>query len=97
MKGIDGKSGRPPYWDTLFLKLKPHIMDVDGIKVNEINSHRYVQPPKPVKDSNMILFGYFQSLRYFRDYESQIVDLVGFDKFQEDCIIFNIKIISHLR
>lgn len=96
MKGIDGKSERPHYWNTLFSNLKSYIKDIDGIKVNEINSHKYVQLLGPVKNSNIVLIGYFQSLRYFQDYKTYIIDLIGFDKFQEDIGIID-AISMHFR
>ena len=84
MKGIDGVSERNSYWGNLFLNLRPYIKDInEGVMVQERNSHTYSKLPSPIRNTTIVLFGYFQSLKYFSNKKDDIVKLIGFSKYQD--------------
>tara|TARA_A100001015_G_C14964611_1_gene702368 strand:- start:324 stop:1154 length:831 start_codon:yes stop_codon:yes gene_type:complete len=84
MKGIDGLSERNAYWDNLFFNLRPHIKDINGgVLVKERKSHTYSKLPAPIRNTTIVLFGYFQSLKYFSNKKDDIVNLIGFSKYQK--------------
>jgi len=82
MLGIDRKSIRPSYWNTLFIKLAPYIKLPDNVtNFKENESHTYSKLPEY---NNICLKGYFQHLRYFNEYSDKIINLIGIKDFQED-------------
>jgi hypothetical protein len=84
MKGIDGVSERNSYWSNLFFNLRPYIKDINqGVLVKEQNSHKYSKLPPPIRNTTIVLFGYFQSLKYFSNKKDDIIKLIGFSKYQE--------------
>ena len=83
MKGIDGVSERNAYWDNLFFNLRPYIKDINqGVMVQERKSYTYSKLPSPIRNTTIVLFGYFQSLKYFSNKRDDIVKLIGISKYQ---------------
>ena len=79
MKGIDGVSERNAYWDNLFFNLRPYIKDINqGVMVQERKSHTYSKLPSPIRNTTIVLFGYFQSLKYFSNKKNDIIALLNF-------------------
>ena len=82
--GIDNKSERPAYWNNILSNLKQNIKQIkDGIIIREIDSHKYNNLQKPIVNRNMILHGYFQSLKYFNEYSEKIINRLNFRSFQK--------------
>lgn len=76
---------RPTYWDTLFKKLKDFKYINEGLKPGSLQRHiedgfKYTEIPK--KD-NFILFGYFQSYKYFEKEYDQIMKKFGIKLLQQ--------------
>jgi Glycosyl transferase family 11 len=64
---------RSPYWDTVFKRLK----DAVDAKLNPASLPRYCEEgfhyTALTKKSNVILFGYFQSYKYFNKHSESII------------------------
>lgn len=57
---------RPPYWDSIFKKLKEGVDS--NLKVDQLTKHKegaFHYTPIPDMNHDFILFGYFQSYKYF--------------------------------
>jgi hypothetical protein len=80
---------RNTYWDTFFNNLTPFLVNelpqqIDVIRendftYNELNVH-------DMRNKNIVLFGYFQSYKYFQEYYLIIKDLIGIDMMKRKII-----------
>lgn len=87
MKGADGTSPRPPYWNTFFKNLKEDIIDFkdlqNSILIEEENNFQYVPFIKPDKSKSYTLAGHFQHINYFKKHDKKIIEYIGIAEFQK--------------
>ena len=75
---------RYTFWDSFFSNLKPflipeiplniHVVREKGFPYNELS---------PLVNDDILLYGYFQSYKYFDNYYSLICRFIGLDKMKE--------------
>ena len=74
---------RPPYWDSIFKRLKegidPHLKPGSLPRLSEEGFHYKALPKK----DQVILFGYFQSYKYFQHHSEAIYKKLNFKMEQE--------------
>ena len=74
---------RPTYWHnflkrlTPFLQLKPEVQNIYSEK-----GHHYTKIPEYIKNKNILLFGYFQSYKYFENQKELIFKIIGIRELQ---------------
>ena len=75
---------RPTYWNTLFSELKKFTTEVNPTLHNEFifNMPQYREPsfhytPIPAGLENTLLWGYYQSPKYFDKYRDQVLRIMG--------------------
>ena len=83
--GGGGTIVRRTYWDDFFSKLKTFTTDVfpqmeviseKGFNFNDI-------PINELKNKNVMLYGYFQSYKYFQDKYHFICDMIGLEDMKQ--------------
>jgi hypothetical protein len=81
-----GKVDRPDYWSSMLSRLKIFTTreTPTGMKVTE-KGHHYeeLSPLLSSGSDTVILDGYFQSRKYFADYEESICRMIGLDAQRE--------------
>ncbi len=89
---------RNTYWNTLFVRLKPFLVDVLPQPMNVIReeSFRYKQPNVPYDGDNCI-HGYFQSYRYFEDNYVSICKMIGIKNLKAEYPVNEHTISMHFR
>jgi hypothetical protein len=84
---------RPTYWNSIFSKLKSnlksflikelpqplHIMGENDFTFNELNINEMI-------NKNVLLFGYFQSYKYFEEYYDVIYRMLGLEKMKNQVL-----------
>ena len=84
-KGPAGHS-RPTYWDSLFVNLKDNL--IDNIKLYQSvlqlreRDFKYTKIPKITCD--FMLFGYFQSYKYFQANFDKISEIIKIEHFKKE-------------
>ena len=82
---------RPTYWTTLFTPLAPHVIRTGPGSLIESNciidfqiykekQFHYEPLPAVLNNAGLLLFGYFQSYRYWQPSFSKILHLLEWDK-----------------
>jgi hypothetical protein len=80
---------RPTYWKTLLQSLKKYTMTMPPYGV-KIHTHKeagfqFIEiPPFNDKTAVLMLNGYYQSPKYFAQYESKICDMIGIKEQLDD-------------
>ena len=85
-----GMTKRPTYWNNLLSNLlqfttkksKLSIQDINNFFVLREKHHCFVSVPKILH--NTLLFGYFQSYKYFHHNLSQILDLIKYNSIRDN-------------
>jgi len=83
---------RPTYWDTLFSRIKKNTTSSDIVDYKNEDLMRlpqYREPHHhykeiPLFNQDMLLFGYYQSYRYFEDKKDYIVAILNIQQQQQD-------------
>jgi hypothetical protein len=83
---------RPTYWDTLFSRIKRNTTSSDTVDyVNEdlMCLPQYREPHHhykeiPLINQDMLLFGYYQSYKYFEKEKDYVIALLNIHKQQQD-------------
>jgi len=82
---------RKTYWDTFLIYLKKYTTYMDQIYTNNVlmslpvykeNDFRYSEIPENKND--VLLYGYFQSYKYFDSYKNELFSLINLEKQQEN-------------
>jgi hypothetical protein len=87
---LDDRPDRPTYWNTFLKRLRPFVTDemerpMHRYKlVREPAAGTYTPLPAPPLYPITMLFGYFQSPRYFERYTHQLVEFLGVADHQRD-------------
>jgi hypothetical protein len=81
---------RYTFWETFFLKLKPfliqnlpqptHIIRENGFPYNELSIHE-------IRNRDVMIFGYFQSYKYFQENYSIIYKMLNIDKMKTELLL----------
>jgi hypothetical protein len=89
---------RNTYWNTIFGRLKPFLVDFLPQSLNIIReeSFRYKQPIVPSYGDNCIN-GYFQSYKYFEDNYETICKMIGIQTLKADYPVKEHTISMHFR
>ena len=86
--GGSGTTLRYTYWNTFFSSLKPVLTNIfpqmetikeNGFKYNDI-------PTVNLFNKNVMLYGYFQSYKYFQNYYEPICRMIKLDDMKENII-----------
>lgn len=85
---------RPTYWNSFFSNLKPflikelpqpiHIMREKEFTFNELNVNEMI-------NEDVLIYGYFQSYKYFKEYYDLIYRMLGIEKMK-NLLLENISI-----
>ena len=80
---------RYTFWNTFFSKLKPFLKDSfdNGYQVNEKQFSYDELPDIRMIKENILLFGYFQSYKYFQENYALICRIICLDKMKEDLLL----------
>ena len=90
---------RSTYWNTLFVRLKPFLVNVLPQPMNiirEEQTSRYKLPNIPDYGDNCIL-GYFQSYKFFNDNYETICKIIGIENLKKEYLISEHTISMHFR
>ena len=76
---------RDVYWDTIFKRLNDNLVD-ETISNNYqmIRERGFHYEALPLRSTDTKLYGYFQSYKYFEEYEKDIFDLLHFDEYKKN-------------
>lgn len=91
LANFNGREDRPTYWNTLFagvtrcLEVLPEGRDLVILKEPEFHYHSIPISPIMV-GRNVMLVGYYQSEKYFRNQFDRIYDLFGFDGLRNEVL-----------
>lgn len=90
-----------PYWNPLYLQhlVDPYwIQGKEDVLVNE-KYHQFQEVPfqEEWRDKQIVLNGYWQSEKYFKDYRTLILDLFNFNWEQKDFVSIHIRRGDYLR
>ena len=80
---------RQTYWNSLFSELKryttKHMDDMNAFTLLQEHSFTYKELPKPTEfDKNIMLFGYFQSYKYFDKEYKNIAKYIKLDESRSE-------------
>jgi hypothetical protein len=82
---------RPTYWHNFLFHLQKYTTKdnqyisngyIQKFPLCRIDNHNYIEIPN--KNTNMLLFGFFQTYKYFIDYFDDIKKLMRFDSIKQD-------------
>ncbi len=76
---------RHTYWDSFLYKLKPFITDTFP-QLHLIREKGYAFNELPIYDKNIILYGYFQSYKYFQQNYETICKIICLKQMKEDLL-----------
>ena len=79
---------RYTFWDTFFSNLRPFLVSELPL-VQVIKEKGFEYKPLSINqmvNNNILLYGYFQSYKYFQEQFSIIKRIIGFDKMRESLI-----------
>jgi len=86
--GGNGCTLRNTYWDTFFHKLK-HFTTDEFPKMVMIKEHDFMYNNLPFftdNDRNLLLYGYFQSYKYFESNYGTICRMIGLENMKRELI-----------
>jgi len=85
---------RYTFWETFFSKLKPFLKDRfdNGYQLNEKQFFYDELPDIRIIKENILLFGYFQSYKYFQESYALICRMICLDRMKEELLVkLNLK------
>ena len=88
LKQLGGGSStvRYTFWDTFFANLKPFLIKELPSNIKVIRENGFTYNNIPITDlilSDVMIYGYFQSYKYFQDNYSTICRLIGLGKMKD--------------
>lgn len=91
MTNFNGREDRPTYWNNLFAGLTRHLTFVPDWKdiffIQEPGFHYQYIPISPIMaGKKVMLVGYYQSEKYFKNQFDRLYDLFGFDRLRKDVL-----------
>jgi len=76
---------RYTFWDSFFNNLKPFLIYEIPLNIEVVREKRFSYDELPIykmENKNIMLYGYFQSYKYFQENFSLIYRLIGMDKMK---------------
>lgn len=82
----DNKSERPLYWNSFLSEFKKYILNNEEYELKEksiklLYRENEQYEPIPHTDQNLMLCGYFQSYKYFKKYENEIIPMLRLEHY----------------
>jgi hypothetical protein len=79
---------RSTYWNTFFYKLQPYLISYNTLayKIKELNFNYNELPIHLMINRNIIIYGYFQSYKYFQEHYEYICELIGLDLMKQSLL-----------
>ena len=79
---------RYTFWNTFFLNLKPFLLtELPQVKVIREQNFTYNElPVTEMINKNVLLFGYFQSYKYFQENYNIICRIIGIEKIKREVL-----------
>jgi len=78
---------RYTFWDSFFSNLKPFLMPEIPLNIHVIREKGFhYNELSPLVNDDILLYGYFQSYKYFDNYYSLICRFIGLDKLKENLL-----------
>lgn len=80
---------RNTFWNSFFSKLKPFLVDVIPQPIHVIREKDFTFNELPIYEMigrNCLIFGYFQSYKYFHENYEAICRLIGLAKMKDELI-----------
>jgi len=75
------KPERPSYWNSILKNLQPYLKDLSEFKGTLYKEPLWMKYQEiPYIEGDVILEGYFQSEKYFEDYNESVRKLIGIDR-----------------
>lgn len=77
---------RNTFWNSFFTKLKPFLIDSIPQPINVIREKDFTFNELPVYEmngNNCLIYGYFQSYKYFHENYEMICRVIGLEKMKE--------------
>jgi len=95
--GGNGCTLRYTYWNNFLYNIKPHLIEniPEDIHIIGETKHEFNELPI-MSNSDYILFGYFQSYKYFEDNFDEICKIINLNQFKKELPINN-TISMHFR
>jgi hypothetical protein len=89
---------RYTFWQTFFYNLKPFLITQTPNPMHIIREKSFAYNELSIDEissnNNVLLYGYFQSYKYFENHYSSIYRFIGIDKMKES-LLNKIKLTSH--
>ena len=80
---------RNTFWNSFFVKLKPFLIDNIPQSIHVIREKDFTFKELPLYEmigKNCLIFGYFQSYRYFHENYEIICRIIGLEKMKDDVL-----------
>ena len=87
--GRDSTTIRNTFWNSFFVKLKPFLIDNIPQSIHVIREKDFTFKELPLYEmigKNCLIFGYFQSYRYFHENYEIICRIIGLEKMKDDVL-----------
>lgn len=83
---------RPTYWNTFFSNLKPFLIKKFPEPIHVIREKDFLYNELPINEmynKNVLIYGYFQSYKYFHNHYAVICRMIGLEKKKNE-LLFNL-------
>ena len=83
---------RPTYWNTFFSNLKPFLIKKFPEPIHLIREKDFLYNELPIHEmynKNVLIYGYFQSYKYFHNHYAVICRMIGLEKKKNE-LLFNL-------
>ena len=87
--GIHPSTIRPTYWNTLLSNLKPFLIQEFEQPIHIIREKEFLHNELPIYDminKNVLIYGYFQSYKYFEKHYEIIYRMLGIEKKKNELL-----------
>jgi len=88
---VNKKIKRKTYWDSIFKDLKKYMESINEKFYTYKEKHFHYKEIILNSNNNIILQGYFQSYKYFKEYENDIFKIINLYE-QQNCVCKKYKI-----
>jgi len=81
---------RPTYWNTFFSNLKPFLINELPTSIHVIREKEFPYNELPLNEmlnKDIMIFGYFQSCKYFQQYYEVICRMIGLNKKKDELLL----------
>lgn len=93
----------PKYFDNILSNFGDNVIETYSKPVDAYNEPRFSYKPIPSTENNIVLYGYFQSSKYFPKIKNRIIDMLNFGDSLQNNFVESIKtrgltpVILHVR